>query len=525
MRLEFLPATGLKIELVNPAGRRASRLTGALRLNLEVRERDLDAGAGECRRWRDRSLVRRGLLLQNQVAGPVHAGLRHETGQRCLSLRRCDEQSQSGKASKDSFQRGSPVEWSVHPEEKAAPVKVALDICTVGHHDLCMSAPQEKPILPSIEELPTLSAARRGRKPITDVATGITAPSSFELALKLLADGLAEGSIANARYKDAYFVLTRVLEDAWEEAVKSKFPLSGRNKAADEARYKYPYSPTFLRMERPRAEFARMRDAEQDPLTRAIHDAAVRFYDECIPLARVVLWAKAHAVKRAPAPPAPPEENLPPATQASRKLVRDALTETLEAVRAKYREQLLERYIASVEFIDSKLSTIKMSEAPNYGPPGLFYAAFDTGRDAAGKLTAHRRADWKQATEKLVDRSVSMTLRQFIEKNVEKLSAVVELKGGELPLRKLINASVSGGVLETRMSFTFPDTSSFEVRNQIVQQYSPLGRPYVRFPTTFHDVRLADGSRLSQPSELVMKTTFVGVGSTPEDDELPSPSP
>ena len=375
-----------------------------------------------------------------------------------------------------------------------------------------MSASDKKPKLPSIEDLPTLATARRDR-----------GPNSLIYGLKLLGDGLAAGSIANARYKDAYFVLTRVLEDAWEEAVKSKFPLSGKNKAADEARYKYPYSPTFLRMEKPRAEFARMRDAEQDPLTRSIHDAAVKFYDECIPLARVVIWARAHAVKRAPAPPPPPEDALPQATQRSRQLVRQALSETLETVRAQYRETLLDRHIAAVAFIEKKLADIKLSEAPEYGPQGLFFAAFDTVKDEAGKPTAVRRKDWLAAVDSLVDRSVAMTFRQFIEKNVEKLSAIVELKGGEPPERRLIDASVSGGVLETRMAFTFSDKSSFEVLNQIVEQYSPLGRPYLRFPTTFHDVRLADGQKLSQPSESAMKTVFVESGA--EDDGPSAPAP
>lgn len=375
-----------------------------------------------------------------------------------------------------------------------------------------MSTLADRPNLPEIKDLPTLAGAREDRR-------------NLEWAMKLLAEGLAAGEIANARYKDAYFVLGRLLEDAWRATVMVKFPRFGVNDAADEAHRKYPFSPTFLRMEKPRADFAKMRDAEKDPKVRAIHDAAVEFYDECIPLSKVVLWARAHAVKRTAAPPPPPEDALPQATQRSRQLVRQFLSETLETVRAQYRNELIDRHIAAVDFIEKRLSSIELRDASDYGPQGLFFAAFDTFRDAAGKPAARRRADWREAVDRLVDRSVTITFRQFVEKNVEKLSAIVELKGGEPPERRLISATVSGGVLETRMSFVFPDSSSFEVMNQIVEQYSPLGRPYLRFPTTFHDVKFSDGSRLTQPSEAAMKTTFVGKEPDPDEEEPQAPSP
>lgn len=371
----------------------------------------------------------------------------------------------------------------------------------------------DRPSHPSISDFPTLAAARSG----TD---------SLEYGLKLIGEGLKAGSIANARYKDAYFVLTRVMEDAWRAAVMDRFPLYGKIPAADEAREKYPYAPTFLRMEKPRAAFVAMRDAEKDARVRAIHEAAVRFYDECMPLANVVLWARAHAVKRPPPAPAPAEETRPRATQEGRRVVREALAETLETVRAEYRADLLERCLDSVSFIERKLlgGEIKLAQASEYGFQGLFVTAFETFTDSStGKPAARRRDDWNEAVERFVDRSVTGTFRQFTEKNVEKLGAIIELKGGRAPDRKLIDASVRGGVLETRIVFSFEDGSSFEVKNQIVEQYSALGRPYVRFPTTFHDVRLHDGSALTQPSESLMKTAFVGLEKQDEEPTAPSP--
>jgi hypothetical protein len=380
-----------------------------------------------------------------------------------------------------------------------------------------MSNSDTPPKLPSIADLPTLVAARSQHGPNGSLAYG----------LKLLGEGLSAGAIANARYKDAYFVLTRVLEDAWRDSVTSRFPHFGKNKAADEAHRKYPYSPTFLRMEKPRAEFAKMRDAEEDPLTRSIHEAAVRFYDECLPLAKVVLWARAHAVKRQPAPPsADPEEALPQATREGRRIVREALGETLETVRAEYREELLDRYTSVVRHLYEKRNEIDPNDAMGYGPHGLFTKTFEIVRERGARKGRIRRLDnWAKGVEELAESNVALTFRHFTEKNVEKLGAIIELKGNGTPKRNIIDATVRGNVLVTRMTFAFADGSSFEVMNQIVHQYSPLGRPFARFPTTFHDVRLADGSKLAGPSELLMKTVFVGVEATPEDECRPKASP
>lgn len=109
MRLELLAATSLEIELVNPASGRTSRLAGAFRLDLEVRERDLHSRLCEGRRRRRRSLVGTGLLIQGRLCGRIHARLGDETWQRRLSLCRSDQQSQSSDTSKDSFQVDPPT--------------------------------------------------------------------------------------------------------------------------------------------------------------------------------------------------------------------------------------------------------------------------------------------------------------------------------------------------------------------------------------------------------------------------------
>ena len=73
---------------------------------------------------------------------------------------------------------------------------------------------------------------------------------------------------------------------------------------------------------------------------------------------------------------------------------------------------------------------------------------------------------------------------------------------------KLINASTSRGTVEGTIAFEFNDGSSFTVRNKVVMSYSKYNTPFYRYPTTFHNVKMPDGSTMSQPSEERMLDIF-----------------
>lgn len=95
--------------------------------------------------------------------------------------------------------------------------------------------------------------------------------------------------------------------------------------------------------------------------------------------------------------------------------------------------------------------------------------------------------------------------QRYFSKNIKKLSHVVDLKGNlskieELPYRApTINGST--GRLESGFKFLFADGSEFKVINKIVTKHSYAGTRFEQFPTTFHDVKLPDGSKMKLPSE------------------------
>lgn len=103
--------------------------------------------------------------------------------------------------------------------------------------------------------------------------------------------------------------------------------------------------------------------------------------------------------------------------------------------------------------------------------------------------------------------------KQFLSKTVAKLSHIVEKKANLDKIEVLktkpprINASM--GTVEVGFKFLFTDSSSFEVNNKVVNKYNHLGTYFQQYPTTFHDVTFADGSKMKTPSEEKMTKEFI----------------
>jgi len=100
----------------------------------------------------------------------------------------------------------------------------------------------------------------------------------------------------------------------------------------------------------------------------------------------------------------------------------------------------------------------------------------------------------------------------FLAKNIRKLSNIIDLKGNltkitDLP-SKPVKVSKGRGSLEAGFKFLFNDSAEFSVVNKIITNYSMRGLPFYQYPTTFHDVKLADGKKLSMPSEEKMVKDF-----------------
>lgn len=117
----------------------------------------------------------------------------------------------------------------------------------------------------------------------------------------------------------------------------------------------------------------------------------------------------------------------------------------------------------------------------------------------------------KQRVQKYAQRMTDDILSLFISKNTAKLADIV-IKKNNMNKIELHGARTGSGVVEGLLKLKFADGSSFNVNNKVVWSISKLGKVFHRFPTTFHQVVMPDGTRMKgAASEARMNDEFAAV--------------
>ena len=110
------------------------------------------------------------------------------------------------------------------------------------------------------------------------------------------------------------------------------------------------------------------------------------------------------------------------------------------------------------------------------------------------------KSDYKKILKDTAKQNAKEGVEKFVYKMKMKLSVIVGGRG--------IGVNVDGNHNRNTMSFEFEDGSRFTIQNSIVLSYSIYGKPFYRYPTTFHNVILPNGKKLSNPSEAKIKKEF-----------------
>lgn len=114
-----------------------------------------------------------------------------------------------------------------------------------------------------------------------------------------------------------------------------------------------------------------------------------------------------------------------------------------------------------------------------------------------GKLSPR----WEQILDKYAHTMADDIVNEFRFKLAMKLGAVIDAKGGA-------EIVVKGYVDHHTIDMKFPDGSSFRIKTQQVLAVSCKGKLFARYPTTFHNVRFEDGTKLAKPSAGRMRDAF-----------------
>jgi len=204
-----------------------------------------------------------------------------------------------------------------------------------------------------------------------------------------------------------------------------------------------------------------------------------------------------------------------PVLKAALDRIGDGFHARLKADHIQRDTYLIERY-----FTDGKLNIVDpdpghkqwMRDPNSRGPKDEYEHIRTVVRpflvvDKPSDLYAiHAKSDtlapnWEKVVDLRAERYAEGIVNPWKEKMSLKLGEVIDRKGGA-------DIKLNGQLWSEYMSFTFSDASAFDMKTQQVYARSKLGKDFVRFPTTFHNVRFADGTTMPKPSSDKMQAEF-----------------
>lgn len=338
------------------------------------------------------------------------------------------------------------------------------------------------------------------------------------------------GGIINPKFVEAKSFVNDVLDKSWNKIVSEKFTYGGRwqelpEVVYDAIGYARPSAHTMAGLVK-KVEKAKAKAGDH-----AVFAATAAYFAEAVPLANLLNAAKDLVVKRQPkAAEETPKERYskPPVAGSAVDQVKLLLQQIVDQGAAELRLTLTNNYNRYIDVYLQRQEEAN-SEGKEFSPRTAFRSNRAINMDAYEVVsrctkedhspsplsrTQGRRVIWQKVADAdtfIKDRAEATAKEieeAFVYKNLAKIDSIVSSKG-DYASGKMLSKRIGMG-LEGRIRFEFKDGAAFTVQNSVVWSQSVHGTPFMRFPLTFHDVVMSDGSKMPQPSEKRMNTVWLG---------------
>lgn len=348
-------------------------------------------------------------------------------------------------------------------------------------------------------------------------------PERFFAAVAKCENAHKEGAIPNQDFKQAKDTLNRAVADAWNAAIGARYTHSGQWESLPREVYEFNWKIGHPELHTAKSKLKRVTETK---LRHPMIDDMRTFLTDIAPLADLIVALKDMVKKREAKPVEEKKEGYQPppvSTEAQKRVLA-----VLEAITQATYEDLLNMIFAThKQRLNSFLSLQRLSNSYGYAMQpmewGMGFAA-EVVRDAlkeSGKTLPSgvfaysnrsatvwkRRQDWQDRLMAAARRQADEIRTYFVTKNLKKIASIVEAKGN-LKDASQISHRVDLQGLTGVLRFTFKDGSRFDVQNQVVWVVNSYGTVFNRFPLTFHNPILADGSKMPRPSQERMNTVF-----------------
>jgi hypothetical protein len=339
-------------------------------------------------------------------------------------------------------------------------------------------------------------------------------------AVEAVERGLEARSIPNVVYDEARGQIARCIETGWDELLCAPYLYGGRWESipAELASLTDKLAPP------PHLVQGYLAKVEAIQSEHPYHRDMRALLLELQPLAHALTQLKKGDMvkKREVRPPVEVVDRYvpPPVRGASQAQVLALLEEVTARNHARMRANfvsLFSNYLAS--FLADDQAVREEGKAPlephrwlndprakTFNPEAydiVENTTFQTGRGQPYE----RRDDAEAVIADMAAREADLIRHAFVHKNFGKIASIVDAKGN-LAQGEVLGHDLSLSGLQGTLKFSFEDGSSFVVRNAVVWSTSVRGKPFRRFPLTFHDALLPDGTYMHRPDQKGMNETF-----------------
>ncbi|KVV07337.1 hypothetical protein [Burkholderia ubonensis] len=336
----------------------------------------------------------------------------------------------------------------------------------------------------------------------------------LEKSLRHFTVGLEVGQIPNTHWTEAKQNINRILEDAYSEKARSivrgqveTLPIAARELYWGSTPQLHTIGGWVKRVAKVKVDH---------PFVTAVRE----FLQEVKPLGDAAEQLKSKVVKRTPKPVDEQQQRYtpPPASTGASVKVRAALEGITQNSYEELRDSFYRRY---KKYVDQYMASEGTSETPKR--PYDFFFDGKTHNQEAYRITSqciepirHRHVGPPQllpnsdeVIREIAEREAKDIRDAFVYKNLAKLASIVDAKKN-LSAAEVLSYGIHLTSLRGSLRLTFEDGSNFDVQNSVVWSRSVHDKTFLRFPLTFHDVVMPDGTRMKQPSEEKMNTEFAG---------------
>lgn len=325
-------------------------------------------------------------------------------------------------------------------------------------------------------------------------------------------NALRNGEVISTAFEEIKYELNVFVDKAFEELIAKKYFYGQHGKTPDEVYWDIGYVHSVQELKFYAKKLSKAPQAAKD---FAGYPEMVKFNEDFSPIVGLMQWLKDNKVSAAARKKEAAEAKKEESDTWRKKYVNHKdvkkVIDILTQLTQEKRDEIFSnefKFLNSlageiVKYVESNPDVKRYKAAEHFSNNPMLSFLFSRMVDSDMKLTAN----WKSITEKMAKEAADDIIDGFIYKNTGKIAFVIYSKNNMKSV-KLDNVHIGQGKVECDLHFEFKDGSHFTATSSVVQASSKFGKWFYRYPTTFHNVVLPDGKKMTSPSERKMEEVF-----------------